>query len=214
MQNNNRKTVQTKGFYILLAALVLVIGVSSYAFFSGASKEQEELAQAGLSVPSSTQLPESEDTAPTMQTSGKTGLGHGAESRTVMPVSGQVLQEYAMDRLAFNATTKDWRTHNGVDLAAPIGTQVQAAKSGTVEAIFEDEYYGMTIRLQHADGYSTTYSGLEEKTLVEAGDKVTAGQPIGTVGDTALIETAMDAHLHFEVSCNGETVDPAGFLYQ
>ena len=214
MQNNNGKFTKNKGFYILLGALVLVIGISSYAFFSDASKEQEELAQAGLSVPAAEQMTQTAETAPTMQTSDETGLGHGAQGRTVMPVSGQVLQEYAMDRLTFNATTKDWRTHNGVDLAASVGTQVQAAQSGTVEAVLDDAYYGMTVRLQHADGYSTTYSGLAEEVLVETGDKVTAGQVIGTVGDTALIETAMESHLHFEVSCNGEPVDPAGFLYQ
>jgi len=215
MQNNHKKFVQTKGFYILLTALVLVIGVSSYAFLSDASEQQKEVKREGVSVPQNAQQTmETEDTAPTMQHSEETGLGHGKQTKTVMPVSGQVLQEYAMERLTYNTTTKDWRTHDGVDLAAPVGTQVVAAKSGTVMSVKEDAYYGMTVSVQHDDGFVTSYSGLAEEVAVQPEERVEAGQVIGTVADTTLIETAMDSHLHFAVSKDGVSVDPAGFLYQ
>ena len=130
-----------------------------------------------------------------------------------MPVSGTVIQNYAMDRLTYNETTRDWRVHNGVDLAAPLGQEVQAARAGTVTAVFEDEAYGVTVVLQHAGGWSSRYCGLAEEPSVTAGDTVEAGQVLGTVGTTALVETAQEPHLHFEVYCNGEPADPAGFLY-
>ena len=59
--------------------------------------------------------------------------------QAILPVSGIVVQDYAMDHLCYNATTDDWRVHNGVDLAAPLGEDVQAAKSGKVKAVYEDE---------------------------------------------------------------------------
>ena len=118
-----------------------------------------------------------------------------------------------MDHLTYNATTQDWRVHNGVDLAAPLGQEVRAAKSGTVSAVFEDEYYGYTVVVQHEGGYASHYCNLEEAPAVVAGDTVTAGQVLGTVGSTALIEAAEEPHLHFEVYLNGESVNPAGFLY-
>ena len=67
--------------------------------------------------------------------------------------------------------------------------------------------------LQHAGGWSSRYCGLAKEPSVTAGDTVEAGQVLGTVGTTALVETAQEPHLHFEVYCDGEPADPAGFLY-
>ena len=132
---------------------------------------------------------------------------------TVLPVSGTVQQDYAMDRLVYNATTRDWRVHNGVDLSAPLGQDVKAARAGTVTAVYEDDAYGVTVVVQHDGGWSSHYCGLAQELSVAAGDTVTAGQTLGTIGTTATVEIAQEPHLHFEVYCNGEPADPAGFLY-
>lgn len=211
MQNNQNKP--SKGFYILVAVCVLVIGVSGYFFLHDAARENKEM-EAVMSVPPRAQMDkqdpmkEGESQPPAEQTM----VPHDLEE-TVMPVSGSVLQGYAMDQLAYNQTTKDWRTHGGVDLAAQPGEAVKAARSGAVMAVYEDEFLGTTVMLQHEGGYTSMYSGLEAETAVTAGQSVTAGQTIGKVGNTALIETAMESHLHFEVCKDGETVDPASFLY-
>ena len=213
MQNNNRKNNKAKGYYILLAALVLVAGVSGTLFLSDASREQEEVTES-LSVP--VEQPENELPAkrPAEETPGTESVATaGVLEQPVMPVSGGVLQIYAMDQLSFNTTTKDWRVHGGVDLAAELGEDVKAAKSGTVMAVYEDDFYGMTVVLQHEGGYTTSYCGLAAEPLAEAGQQVEAGQVIGQVGGTAMIESALDSHLHFEVCKNGEPMDPAAFLY-
>ena len=70
----------------------------------------------------------------------------------------------------------------------------------------------MTVVIRHDGGYTTTYASLAEDVAVVPGEKVTAGQTIGYVGDTALLESAVGDHVHFSVSCNGVTVDPAEFL--
>ena len=71
---------------------------------------------------------------------------------------------------------------------------------------------GMTVVIQHENGYTTKYASLAQEVLVKAGDTVTAGQAIGTVGSTALMENAVGDHVHFSVSCNGETINPKDFL--
>lgn len=131
----------------------------------------------------------------------------------MVPVSGDVLEGFAADKLTYHATTRDWRVHHGVDLAAEQGQEVRAAKSGTVLAVYEDDYYGVTVVLQHEDGYTTAYCGLAEEPAVAAGEDVTAGETVGLVGSTALIESALESHLHFEVCKDGEPIDPASFLY-
>lgn len=132
--------------------------------------------------------------------------------RTVSPVSGSTIGEYAMDCLSYNETTRDWRIHNGIDLAAAEGTPVSAAADGTVYTVYEDDTLGNTVVLRHAGGYTTRYSSLGEDIPVKPGDTVTMGQTIGYAADTALVETVMGSHVHFSVSCQDIAMDPEEFL--
>ena len=229
MQNNesNNKFTQfwkTKGYYMLLILCLAAVGVSGYLFVTGAMEEQRAVEQS-LSVPAEEQVSQLEPTAETAEelpvdtreasaeVPAESGQVQPVFEETVLPVSGTVVQDYAMDRLAYNATTQDWRVHNGVDLAAPLGQTVKAARSGTVTAVYEDSYLGHTVVIQHADGYTTHYCNLAPEMSVSAGDLVTTGQALGVIGGSALIEVAEEPHLHFEVYHNGTPVDPAGFLY-
>ena len=62
--------------------------------------------------------------------------------KTAMPVPGDTIGTYAMDCLSYNETTRDWRVHNGVDLAAEAGAPVGAAAEGTVYTTYEDDTLG------------------------------------------------------------------------
>lgn len=130
----------------------------------------------------------------------------------VRPVEGAVLQGYSMDKLAYNPTTRDWRTHAGTDLAAPMGSEVRAAEAGTVLAVYEDELLGRTVTLEHPGGWVTHYANLDEELQVSAGDEVEAGQILGTVGKTALGELGSEPHLHFAVYKNNVPQDPEAYL--
>ena len=212
MQNNHRKNTKAKLYGIALAVCAVVIGVSGYFFVSDASEEQQALqvsATEQSTMPPVTQhqpQQEQERDKPSVQTQIEV-------EQTVMPVTGQVLYGYASEKLAYNTTTRDWRTHNGVDIAAALGENVKAAKGGTVMSVYEDEQYGYTVVLQHTGGYTTAYGGLAEQVPVHAGQVLAAGEIIGQVGNTALVEKALEPHLHFEVCQNAVPVDPAGFLY-
>ena len=117
-----------------------------------------------------------------------------------------------MEVLSYNPTTRDWRVHNGIDIAAEPGTEVCAAADGTVYTVYEDETMGTTVVIRHDGGYVTKYASLAAEVSVSAGQSVKAGDVIGTVGCTALLETAIGDHLHFSVTCDGESMDPNDFL--
>jgi len=131
---------------------------------------------------------------------------------TVQPLEGQVVTAFAMDKLVYNPTLEDWRTHEGVDIAAQEGDPVLAACAGVITGIADDPLMGTTITIDHDGGYQTTYANLQEKAAVELGDPVSAGETIGAVGTTAAAESAQDPHLHFAVTKDGEPVDPEEFL--
>ena len=126
----------------------------------------------------------------------------------ISPVKGEVIREFAPDSLVYSETLKEWITHNGVDLKADKGSEVVASCDGKVTSIKNDPRYGLTVIIDHKDGLRTIYANLLSAESVVEGEEVTAGQTIGTVGNSANFEIADDYHLHFEVLKNGDYVDP------
>lgn len=130
----------------------------------------------------------------------------------IWPVVGEVELPYSMDALVFNVTMEDWRTHDGIDITAQAGTYVRAAAAGTVTDVYQDELYGTTVVIDHGAGLVSYYANLQEVPVVRTGDSVLAGDTIGAVGNTALCESAEPPHLHFAMSMNNESVDPADYM--
>ena len=211
-----------KGYYIALILCAAAIGITGYLYNRNANEEPNQLenpaSEATVSanlqqedvaviatqpqIPGTT-VPATEGTQPT---AGKRVL------KTVSPVAGETVATYAMESLSYNETTRDWRVHNGIDIAAEEGAEVCAAADGEVYTVYEDDTLGHTVVIRHTGGYTTRYSSLSEDISVSAGDQVTAGQVIGTVSSTALVETTMGPHVHFSVSFQDEPMDPAAFL--
>ena len=130
----------------------------------------------------------------------------------VSPLSGETVAAFSMDELAYSETLADWRTHDGIDIAAEVGTQVIAACSGVVTAVRDDDMMGTLVTIAHDDGYETTYANLRSSPGVGEGQYVSAGEVIGAVGGSSIAEFSMPAHLHFSVSKDGVPCDPAEFL--
>ncbi|HEX6077473.1 MAG TPA: peptidoglycan DD-metalloendopeptidase family protein [Micromonosporaceae bacterium] len=104
-----------------------------------------------------------------------------------------------------------WGTlHAGVDLAAPSGTPIVAARSGTVSLARWYGGYGYAVKIDHGDGVSTLY-GHNSRLLVGSGQRVAAGQRISLMGSTG---DSTGPHLHFEVHLGGDPVDPVPYLRQ
>ena len=129
-----------------------------------------------------------------------------------MPVDGEISREYAKDNLIYSETLKEWVTHMGIDIKAEKTTVVKAAEAGTVKSIKNDPRYGLTIVIEHDNGFQTVYSNLLTSEFVIEGEKVEKGQSIGTVGNTAIFEIADEPHLHFEILKDSIQVDPSIYL--
>lgn len=127
------------------------------------------------------------------------------------PVSGKVIEEYSGDDLVYNEALKDWRTHSGVDFEAKMGEEVRASANGIVENVF-DSNMGRCVIIDHQNGFRTMYANLEESEKVKKGDEVSAGDVIGTVGNTALGDITDLEHVHFEIVKDGNNVNPTEYL--
>ena len=231
-----------KGFYIVLFLCAAVIGVSAWMMVAGERtmgediRKQNQLSLDNKRVETVILPPQSTQTLPamaeseTMLTPAENELQE--ESTEVLreepveeaapaaatepvyawPVSGELTRGHSQEVLAYDPTMRDWRTHEGVDIAAALGSPVTAARAGSVARVLRDDLYGAIVVLDHGDGVQTVYASLQDAPAVSVGDWVELGDPIGAVGDTALCEIGQDTHLHFAVTVNGKTVDPLAYL--
>lgn len=224
------------GFYAVLALCVLAVGVGgSFALFAGRDKPAEvesdpqrtDLITPAEAEPVTPELPALVETiAPAEEEEppeeapppmpevpvDDTPVTVEAPRLIVSPLNGEVVTVFSVDQLVYNETLADWRTHDGIDIAAVQGTTVLSASSGTVSSVTDDPLMGTTVTIRHDGGYETTYANLQARPNVEAGETVSAGQIIGAVGRTAAAESAQGPHLHFSVTKDGEPVDPNEYL--
>jgi murein DD-endopeptidase MepM/ murein hydrolase activator NlpD len=119
--------------------------------------------------------------------------------RLIWPVNGAFTSPFGMR----------WgRLHAGIDIAAPTGTAIRAADTGTVRLAGSMGGYGNYTCIQHTGSLSTCY-GHQSSIGVSVGQGVRQGQTIGAVGNTG---NSTGPHLHFETRINGNPVDPMGYL--
>lgn len=235
-----RLFLRNNGFYIALVLCLVVIGGAILLLALSDEKEQE--AQAPVSDPivvvgqtnderlnellamptkrpasvQSTPLP----TAPPLftptptpaATSAPTKKATNASSKAAPPVQGEIVFGYAVDKLLYSVTLDQWTTHDAVDIKADAGTPVKCVFAGTVERVGKDDALGYTVVVSHANGKSTLYANLGEDVRVKVGDRLNAGDTIGTVGTSAISECALPPHLHFAVCIDGTPKDPAKYV--
>ena len=213
--SNKKNSFSAKGYYIALVLCAAAIGVSGFLYYRNADEKTADVPAAvtrQMEQEASSEGKRPQGEHPAMPEAATEATTPVKPRKTAAPLEGEPVAPYSMECLSYNATTRDWRVHAGMDLAAEAGTEVKAAADGEVYTVYEDEEMGTTVVIRHDGGYTTHYASLAEDVAVRAGDKVTLGQTIGTVGSTALMESALGDHVCFRVTLDGEIIDPAEFL--
>lgn len=211
-----------KGFYIVLAVCMAVMGVAVYSAVDSAqltddnkdNSSQQEI----LSAPS---LDESKEELPPMpeinedeggqQTQETTPTENEAEASFFMlPINGEIIKGHDETALQYSATFDDMRLHTGADFAPLSSPEVISAGDGKVTSVEENTVLGNVITIDHGNKIIIRYCGINE-IKVKAGDTVLAGDILGKVG-TVTNECSDEDHIHIEVFVNGKTTDPEEFF--
>lgn len=128
------------------------------------------------------------------------------------PLQGNLMKGQSSSELMYSKTLEDWRLHNGIDIGAKIGSTVCAVADGVVADAKKDVLYGYTIVIDHGNNTKSIYCNLTGTAMVQNGKSIEKGEPIGMVGDSAICETAEEAHLHFEMTVDGVCVNPLEYF--
>ena len=212
-----KRNRNTKGFVLAMVVCAAALWVTGYVYFRSEQQVQEASLQETYEdvlvgtvgtedVPVLATQPQPSATETTQAPTEKRAL------KTMSPVEGSAIFGYSMEALSYNQTTRDWRVHNGIDLAAEDGSPVMAAADGEVYTVYEDDTMGHTVVIRHNDGYTSCYSSLSDQLEVKPGDKVVMGDTIGYAADSAIVESTLGSHVHFSVTHYDEPMDPEEFF--
>lgn len=137
----------------------------------------------------------------------ETPLNFSEEDSLALPVIGDVLLDYSMDKAVYHSTMQQYRYNPALVVAASEGQNVTAAADGVVSDVYYDSQTGNTIRFDLGNGYVLTYGQLDNISL-KAGDRVSAGDVVGTVAKPTIYYTEEGTNIYYKLTKDGEPVDP------
>ena len=228
------KNKLSRGYYVLLFCMVILGGASvaiTFKAYNLFAKEDYELyAKDNIDENQTVStISNSEDTSSKIKdnSSIENNTTNAAEAKVITnstsnkktqttvkplsfskPINGEVQKQYSIDKVIYSKTLELWKTHDGIDIAADIGTNVKSIEKGTIEKVYEDSFYGTTIVIDHGQGYKSSYSNLDKNISVKEKQTVNKGQVIGKVSNTAIGEIKDEPHLHFTLFKDNNNVDP------
>lgn len=126
---------------------------------------------------------------------------------SIRPTKGWQTSLFSQQRM--HPIYHDDRPHEGIDIAAQLGTPILAPAAGIVKSVFQNSGYGLMVVIDHGDGVVTRYAHCD-KALVRTGQRVSRGEKIALVGRSGI---ATAPHLHYEVLLNGRPQDPLKYIF-
>ena len=217
-----------RGFYIILASCLVALGVAAWATYTTIvtePKEQnnsepdstiEESSPAESSQVQNDTLneepyyPPEENSIPTTEEPEEEFLNAVAD-HFVFPFSGNTLKSFSDSELSYSETFGDMRIHTGLDISADLGITVGSCGNGVILETENDPLWGYVVKIDHGNGIVAHYCGLGEDLLVEEGDIVSIGSPIGYVSSVPC-ESSEEAHLHLEFYKDGIPENPENII--
>lgn len=130
----------------------------------------------------------------------------------MLPVNGDILTKFSNNQPVYDKTMDDYRVHNGVDISSKAGTAVVADADGTIASVSKDLLLGQTVTIDHGSGLISVFANLSANVTVKKGQKVSAGDIIGSVGQTASGESLIAPHLHYAMTKDGNYIDPLTYI--
>ncbi len=227
MDTNEKKTITNKKFKIAYAfTLIIAIGALMFTKVSteknlgninsleNNTTQNQIITTTNNNTPEETvrqnliNVPDTRETTETLKETEKDRYNKPYSDYYCLPFGNQIIKDYSNMNPVYSKTLGDWRTHNGIDFSGEAGGAVVAISYGEVISIYEDTLFGTCVLIDHGNGVTAKYCGLNKETLtIREHSSVNSEDIIGYLGEIPC-EKQEGAHLHFEITHNGELVEP------
>jgi murein DD-endopeptidase MepM/ murein hydrolase activator NlpD len=215
-ENDEKKAKINRAIYItaviLLISIAVIAGITSAA--NRAKKEPSET-KPPQSTPEATLPDETPNASSPNESESKPSEDEDTSASSklptfVLPANGSLSVGHDPELQVFSPTMQDYRVHLGIDINTEVGAAVYAAADGKIEKIWQDPMMGTCLAVSHSGGAVSYYKNLSETAPegISVGSTVKAGQLIGSVGESAMVESSQEPHLHFEITVAGIQEDP------
>lgn len=127
-------------------------------------------------------------------------------------IGNKVIRGYSEKEPSYSKTLDVWEIHKGIDVSTNKGQDIKSLLKGTVVDVFNDDKYGMSVKLKCENNIILVYSNLNKDVKVEKNQKIEEGQCIGLAGNTSTNESEEGQHIHLEAFKGEKTIDPMSLI--
>ena len=201
---------------VYLSAVIVLLSISVVLIITAVNNRANKNTVDTTPPAVTTTTPKPETTTPPQTNGDDKPTLNNTIPEFALPVGGVLSQKHSVDTQVFSPTLNEYRVHLGIDIATEEAAPVFAMAQGTVAQIWEDPMMGWSLAISHTGDAVTVYKNLSKEFAegIVVGAEVEAGQLLGCVGDTAMIEIAEEPHLHMEMTVKGLQVDPLEYFSQ
>lgn len=135
-----------------------------------------------------------------------------AEHNKISYLGNQLIRSYSEKEPSYSETLEVWEIHKAIDVEANENQEVKSLTPGTVLDVYDDDEYGMSVKVQSDKNTVFVYSSLSKNTIVNKGDKIKEGQCLGYAGNTSDVECLSGVHVHLEAYKDNTAINPMSLL--
>ncbi|MCC3870160.1 M23 family metallopeptidase [Terrisporobacter mayombei] len=209
-----KKLLEKDAFYLSLFICICILAIGGIWF---TNKNVDDLLSKNTPTKSEDEIhlteDEKNDVLPTATDSDQNlAKAKEAEHNKINYLGNQVIRNYSEKEPSYSETLEVWEIHKAIDIEANENQEVKSLTTGTVLDVYDDDEYGMSVKIQSDKDTVFSYSSLGKKIAVKKGDKIKEGQCIGYAGNTSDVECLSGVHVHLEAYKNNKAINPMSLL--
>ncbi|MBN9648935.1 MULTISPECIES: M23 family metallopeptidase [Terrisporobacter] len=209
-----KKLLEKDAFYLSLFICVCILAIGGIWF---TNKNVDDLLSKNTPTKSEDEIhlteDEKNDVLPTATDSDQNlAKAKEAEHNKISYLGNQVIRDYSEKEPSYSETLEVWEIHKALDIEANENQEVKSLTPGTVLDVYDDDEYGMSVKIQSGKDTEFVYSSLGKNITVKKGDDIKEGQCIGYAGNTSDVECLSGVHVHLEAYKNNTAINPMSLL--
>ena len=208
-----KKLLEKDSFYLYLFICICIIAIGGIWF---TNKNVDDLLSNNTKTENNEEIhlteDEKNDVLPTATDSDQNLEKAKEEHKKIGYLGNQVIRNYSEKEPSYSETLEVWEIHKAIDIESNENQEVKSLTSGTVLDVYDDDEYGISIKIQSNKENVFVYSSLSKNVKVNKGDKIEEGQCIGYAGNTSDVECLSGVHVHLEAYKNNIAINPMSLL--